>query len=99
MAAGRGIMERYLLCIYSRQPRTDYCLNDNVMKARIGKSSSCLWNVAAVVAFIKSVYAVGLIFSRLGDYSYMVNQKELSTVWVELNLCLCSHCSGLIYGS
>ena len=56
------------------------------MKARIEKISSCLYNVAAVLAFIKSVYAFDLIFSCLGDYSYMVNQKELSTVWAELNL-------------
>ena len=99
MAAVRSILERYLLCIYSWQPRTDCCLNDNVMKARIEKSSSCLWNGAAVLAFIKSVYAFDLIFSRLGDYSCMVNQKELSTVWVELNLWLCGQCSGLINGS
>ena len=78
MAAVRSILERYLHCIYSRQPRTDYCLNDNVMKARIEKSSPCLSNVAALLTFIKSVYAFDLIFSRSGDYSYMVNQKELS---------------------
>ena len=93
------ILERYLLCIYGRQHRTNYCLNDNVVMARLDKSSLCFWNVASVLAFIKSVYAFDRIFSHLGDFSYTVNQEELITVWVELNRWLCSNCSGLIFGS